>query len=69
MIKRANGYGLQMFKNGIDASKAKNTMIHVAKNEYNTDPSEDGVFYGKSGIKIKPSRRGSFTSYCGGEVT
>lgn len=50
-IRNANGYGWQMYENGINLNDAKDALINVAMND--APESNDYVDYAKRGIKIK----------------
>ena len=64
-FKKKNKDKIRLFDNFSDEDIIW-MMNNVAQNNSKLDKS---AYYAKSGIKIKKSNRGKFTSYCGGEVT
>lgn len=66
MIGDRSSYGWQMYNNGLDDKKVKESLMHVAKV---SDDNNGRTAVAKKGIKIKKENRGKFTDYCGGKVT
>ncbi len=57
IIRKANGYGKQMYENGININDAKDALINVAQN--NTLENNDYVSYAKKGGRISKAQLGT----------